>query len=84
MFYKEQPLIFGWFEYLNNIDVNENITKSEMEKTRNQLQIHNYSSKKTFKNADEMKQIMEAQEAVIDAKMTQLAKEIENAASIGT
>lgn len=31
-----------------------------------------------------MKQIMEAQETVIDAKMTQLAKEIENAASIGT
>lgn len=52
MFYKEQPLIFGWFEYLNNIDLNDNIAKVEMEKMRNLLQVHNFSNLKSYKNAE--------------------------------
>lgn len=52
VFYKEQPLIFGWFEYLNNIDINDNVTKVEMAKTRNLLQIQTFSNKNSYKNAE--------------------------------
>lgn len=43
---------------------------------RNLLQVHSYMNKKSYKNAEELKQLMETQETIIDAKMSQVIKEI--------
>jgi len=61
VFYKSQPFIFGWFEYFNNIDLNDTVTKIEMEKTRNLLQVQNSFDKKSYKNAEELKKLMDTQ-----------------------
>ena len=81
--YKEQPLLFGWFEYLNNLDLNENTMKTEAQKTKNSLHENVLNHVKTEKNADEVKILMENQETLIDSKMMQVLREIRRAASYG-
>lgn len=47
-----------------------------MQKTRNLLQGQNVTNQKHFKNVEELAELMDTQEAVIDAKMVQLFKEV--------
>lgn len=78
-----QPIIFGWFEYLNNIDVNEKETKVEMEKTKNLLQINNFSISQSSKTKEEIHTLMETQERLVDSKMGILVGEIKKCINVG-
>lgn len=77
-----QPIIFGWFEYLNNIDINDKI-KTEMEKTKSLLQVNNFSITQSSKTANEVKTLLETQERIVDSKMSVLMGSIKEAIEVG-
>ena len=77
-----QPIIFGWFEYLNNIDINEKESKTEMEKTKNLLQINSHGLG-GIRTVEEIQTLMQSQQKIVDSRMTGLMGQILKCVEIG-